>query len=57
LNWSVKTDSNRLKFVFVSLIQPLLEEILERNKCKKDNNGVLKINWEQIKGIMKKRIK
>ncbi len=57
LNWSVKTDSNRLKFVFVSLIQPLLEEILEKNKSKKDNNGVLKINWEQIKGIMKKRIK
>jgi len=57
LNWSVKSDSNRIKSVFVSLLLPLLEDILEGNKSKKLTSGELKINWEQIKGVMNKKVK
>lgn len=57
LNWENKTESNRIKKEFIFLFQPLIEELVEKNKSKSNTKGGISIKFEELIDLMRRKRK
>jgi len=55
LNWENKTEGNRIKKEFIKLFQPLIEELIEKNKFKSNTKGGFSIKFEELIDLIRKK--